>query len=128
MNKRRHILMFMYGKSVGGAELQFIELANYLANNHQVRLVSLGGDGALRIAQIDSRIETRVYSYSGYVNITKALALARAFFDNLLHPSKCVVTTSYAADFLGLAIGIFCKRRLVSLQTVSLVCLTEWPL
>lgn len=115
----RCVLMIMFGKSVGGAELQFIELANYLANNHQVRLVSLGGDGALRSAQIDSRIETRVYSYSGYLNAAKALALVRAFFDNLLYPSKYMVSTLYAADFLGWATCLFRKRRLVSLQTVS---------
>lgn len=37
-----HILMIMYGKLVGGAELKFIELANFLAENHRVRLLSLG--------------------------------------------------------------------------------------
>jgi glycosyltransferase involved in cell wall biosynthesis len=111
------VLMIMYGKSVGGAELQFIELANYLANNHQVRLVSLGGDGALRSAQVDSRIETKVYHYSGPVNTLSGLA--RALIANLAYPSRHVVTTSFIGNFLGWAIGIFRKRRLVSLQTVS---------
>lgn len=111
------ILMIMYGKSVGGAELQFIELANYLANNHQVRLVSLGGSGALRSAQIDSRIVIKAYPYSGYLNTAKALT--SAFLDNLSYSSRHVVTTSFIANFLGWAIGLFRKRRLVSLQTVS---------
>ncbi len=117
MNNHRKILMIMYGKSVGGAELQFIELANYLANNHLVRLVSLGGDCADWSAQIDSRIETRVYPYSGYLNTAKVLTIA--FLDNIGYPSRHVITTLSIADILGWAIGIFRKRRLVSLQTVS---------
>ncbi|MEI6262581.1 MAG: glycosyltransferase family 4 protein [Deltaproteobacteria bacterium] len=116
-NLNTPVLMIMYGKSVGGAELQFIELANYLANNHQVRLVSLGGDGALLSAQIDYRIEIRVYSYSGYLNTAKALIVA--FFANIGYSTKNVVTTSFMGNFFGWAIGIFRKRRLVSLQTVS---------
>ncbi len=120
MNKKPDsicVLMIMNGMSVGGAELQFIELANFLAENYQVRLVSLGGDGALRSAQIDARIETRVYTYSGYLNTVKVLT--NAFFANLGYPSKHVVTTSFIANFLGWTIGLFRKRRLVSLQTVS---------
>lgn len=117
LDKDKSVLMIMYGTQVGGAELQFIELANYLADKYSVRLISLGGDGALRSTQIDSRIETRVYSYSGYLNTAKELT--SAFFDNLGYPAKHVVTTSFIANFLGWAIGIYRKRRLVSLQTVS---------
>ena len=117
MNSRSRLLMIMYGKGVGGAEFQFIGLANFLATTYQVRLVSLGGDGALMSAQVDQQIETRVYHYSGYCNT--ALVLLKAFFDNLLYPSKSVVTTSFIGNTLGWAISVFCKRRLISLQTVS---------
>jgi glycosyltransferase involved in cell wall biosynthesis len=117
VNNHSRILMIMDGKCVGGAELQFIELANYLSKNHQVRLVSLGGAGALQSAQIDPRIETQVYSYSGYLDTAKALT--NVIFANLGWPAKYVVTTSFIANFLGWSIGLFRKRRLVSLQTVS---------
>lgn len=117
MSKRKRMLMIMYGMSVGGAELQFIELANHLSSTYQVRLVSLGGDGALKSEQVDSRIEIRVYSYDGYLNT--ALVLIKAFFDNVLYSARSVVTTSFIGDLLGCAICIFHKRRLISLQTVS---------
>lgn len=109
--------MIMYGRQVGGAELQFIELANYLASSYQVRLISLGGDGALQSAQVDPRIETQVYSYSGYLSTAKAVT--RAVIGNLGYSAKHVVTTSFIANFLGWAIGMFHKRKLISLQTVS---------
>lgn len=117
MNINKHILMIMYGKSVGGAELQFIELANYLANNHKVRLVSLGGDGAFKSTKLDPSIEKLVYFYNGYLNTAKMLIIA--FFANLGYESRYVVTTSFIANFLGWTLGLFRNCRLVSLQTVS---------
>lgn len=107
----------MYGNSVGGAELQFIELANFLAKKYPVRLVSLGGNGALCSAHIDTSIEIQIYAYR---DIIKTLVgLSKAFFANLHYPAGQVVTTSFIANFLGWLLSIFSKLRLVSLQTVS---------
>jgi glycosyltransferase involved in cell wall biosynthesis len=110
----------MYGKSVGGAELQFVELANYLAINHRVRLVSLGGDGALSNVPVHEDIEIRVYSYNSIVSAFPALL--KAWADNFRNPVKTVVTTSFYGNLLGFLIGKFNKARLVSLQTVA-VCM-----
>lgn len=113
----KRILLIMYGKSVGGAELQFIELANFLAKKYSIRLVSLGGDGALRSTQIDPSIEIQVLNYRG---IFPAIAkLSMALFTNLRYPAERIVTTSFIANFLGWMLGVFSKRRLVSMQTVS---------
>ena len=116
-NQGNSVLMIMYGKSVGGAELQFIELANYLARNHHVRLISLGGDGAVRASVLDQRIELKVVSYNGA--FTSLFALAWVFLANLNYPSRRVITTSFYGNLIGYALNLFHKRRLVSLETVS---------
>lgn len=107
----------MYGKQVGGAELQFIELANYLADKYLVRLVSLGGDGSIKAADVDSRIKVKVYAYNGKISVI--LALMRAWFDCLRFKADAIVTTSVIGSILGYAISIFRQARLISLQTVS---------
>ena len=62
---KKSVLMILYGKHVGGAEMQFIELANYLVQKgHAVDLVSLGGDGALQAASVDPRVKVSVYCYT----------------------------------------------------------------
>lgn len=117
LKKSKHVLMIMFGKQVGGAELQFIELANYLADKFSVRLISLGGDVALRSAQIDPRIEIQVYCYCG---MGRSLwALGWAFLSNILFSSKYIVTTSFVGNYLGWAISLFGDKKLISLQTVS---------
>ena len=109
--------MIMFGRGVGGAELQFIELANHLVNNHKVRLLSLGGRGAIDAASLDDRIDIRVYEYRNI--ITTLFALSKAFSVNLMFSTSHIVTTSFIGNFLGFLICLFRKRRLVSLQTVS---------
>lgn len=111
------ILMIMYGKSVGGSEFQFIELANFLANKYTVRLISLGGDCALSSSKIDPRIELQVYEYCGFIQTL--LSLTSAFFKNLHYPAKYVVSTTSIANFLGWSSSLMVGRRLIAMQTVS---------
>lgn len=119
-SKQENILMIMYAKAVGGAELQFLELANFLAKSFRVRLICLGGDGALKNVRLSENIEIQVYPYSRGVN--SLIALARAFWENVGFPSRSIVTTSFIGNVLGFLIGKLKKARLVSLQTVS-VCM-----
>jgi glycosyltransferase involved in cell wall biosynthesis len=118
MNK--NILMILYAKSVGGAELQFLELANYLSQSHRVRLVCLGGNGALKDSKVSERLEVRVYSYNS--TISALINLLRAFLGNISFSTDSIVTTSFIGNVLGFSMGLFQKVRLVSLQTVS-VCI-----
>ncbi len=115
--KIMNILMIMFGRGVGGAELQFIELANYLANNHKVRLLSLGGDGAINNASIDDRIDIQVYEYNNVIGTL--VSLSKAFFVNVGFSSDHIITTSFIGNVFGFLLCLFRKRRLVSLQTVS---------
>ncbi|OIP66431.1 hypothetical protein AUK15_00500 [Candidatus Nomurabacteria bacterium CG2_30_43_9] len=111
------LLMIMYGKGIGGAELQFLELAQELSKRHQIRLVSLGGDGALKNDKLPKGIELQVFSYSG--KIAAALALIKALLMNLPYRPHAIITTSFSANVLGYLISIFHSVKLVSLQTVS---------
>lgn len=111
------ILMIMYGRSVGGAELQFIELANALAERHKVRLIALGGDGAFAATQLDARVSLKVFPYRNWssARVNELAAIVWAMLDN----SPFVITTSFGGNFVGFAATRFRKRRLISLQTVS---------
>ena len=111
------ILMIMYGKSIGGAELQFIELASELAKRHQVRLISLSGDGAIKSANPPANIEVRVYSYAG--KVATLLGLIRAWRENRSFAPHTIVSTAVSADALAFALNVFRRARLLSLQTVS---------
>lgn len=111
------LLMIMYGKDIGGAELQFIELAQELSKRHQVKLISLGGDGAVIKATLSENIELQVFSYSG--KFSAILGLIKALLMNSLYCPKAIITTSFAANLLGYLISKTYKVKLVSLQTVS---------
>lgn len=114
---RDAVLMIMYGKQVGGAELQFIELANFLAERHSVRLLSLGGDGSIRGANLATNVELEVYTYRG--KFSSVPALLRAWLANCRYPARAIVTTSFIGNVLGYLLGCYRSARTVSLQTVS---------
>lgn len=115
----KQILMVMYGRTVGGAEMQFIELANFLAQNHAVRLISLGGDGCIKANVLDSRIQVKVYHYNHGRKGAIYLMLLRAIFGNVAVKSDTIVTTLFFSDFVGYILSIFHGAKKVSLQTVS---------
>jgi len=110
----------MYAKTVGGAELQFLELANYLSKGQNVRLLCLGGVRALKNVAVNESIDIKVYAYSGLLSVL--LGLSKAVFDNIRYPASSIVTTSFLGNVLGFTIGLFRKAKLISLQTVS-VCM-----
>lgn len=112
-----NILMVMYGKGIGGAELQFIELARELAKRHHIRFISLGGDGALKATALPSNVDLRVYSYDG--KFSAAWGLMDAWLSNFSYAANSIVTTSFVGNVLGYALSQFKNVRLVSLQTVS---------
>lgn len=114
---RDAVLMIMYGKQVGGAELQFIELANFLAEKHSVRLLSLGGDGSIRGGNLATNVELEVYTYQG--KLSSVPELLRAWFSNCRYPARAIVTTSFIGNVLGYMLGFYRNVRTVSLQTVS---------
>jgi len=116
----RTILMIMFGRRVGGAELQFLELANYLSRNHRVRLLCLGGDGALNAMSVSEKLDIRVYTYTS--TFSTLIGLLKACAGNIRYPAKSIVTTSFIGNVLGFIIGLFQKAKLISLQTVS-VCM-----
>jgi len=116
--------MIMYGKQVGGAELQFIELANYLADRYAVRLVSLGGDGSISAAAVDSRIDVKVYTYNGKLPVIPALM--HAWIDCLRFKADAIVSTAAIGNILGYLISMIRPARRVSLQTVSKAMNHAW--
>ena len=114
---RKSVLMIMYGKYVGGAELQFIELANFLAENHHVRLVSLGGDGSIQAGYLSPDVDLKIYSYSDKFSSIPELFFA--LLENFRYPSHAIVTTSFIGNVMGYLLGCYRTARTVSLQTVS---------
>lgn len=111
------ILMIMNGRGIGGAELQFIELANQFAGSHDVTLVCMQGGGAASNGRLLNCIKLHVYTYSGGRNATRAVV--RGIRDCLSKPVDVIITTSFIGDFLGLIVRLGKGCRIVSLQTVS---------
>jgi len=111
------IVMIMYGRGIGGAEFQFLELAEKLALDHSVTLISLGGDGAVSAVGLGRSIDLQVFAYDG--KFSAMWGLVRAWLGNIGHGAQAIVTTSVFGNFLGLVLNLFGQARLVSLQTVS---------
>lgn len=110
--------MIMYAKAVGGAELQFIELANYLARSHSVRLICLGGDGSIKASRLNEALDVRVYSY--YSRTEFIYRFLKCIRDNIDYSAEAIVTTSFVGDVCGYVFRLFgIKAKLTSLQTVS---------
>lgn len=112
-----HILMIMNGKGIGGAELQFVELANQLARANQVTMVCLHGRGAVDEGRLAEGIALEVYPYSS--GRSAAPMVARAIRNCRRHPADAIVTTAFIGNLVGFMAGLGKGRRLVSLQTVS---------
>ena len=112
-----HILMIMNGKGVGGAELQFVELANQLARAHNVTMVCMHGRGALDHSPLAAGITVKVYPYSS--GRSAAGKVVRAIRDSRRHPADAIVTTARIGNLVGFMTGLGRESRLVSLQTVS---------
>jgi len=118
MNDINHpIIMIMYARGVGGAELQFLELANYLTHSHKVRLLCLGGDGALKNVSLSKDIDIKVYAY--HSKSSTVVSFLKAVVGNMFCPRKAVVSTSFYGNLLGYLISRFRNSNLVSMQTVS---------
>ncbi|MBL3610316.1 glycosyltransferase family 4 protein [Rhodovulum sulfidophilum] len=113
------ILMIMNGLGIGGAELQFLELARCLARRHRVRLICLQGDAALGHGAQSGGIDTLRFCYRGRVRVRAAGQLAAAVRTARRLPADVVLTTSFIGNAVGLAAAAGTGRRLVSLQTVS---------
>lgn len=125
-DKEKRVLMLMYGKHVGGAEMQFIELANFLALRHSLEMISLGGDGSLKAAKVDASIKVSVFEHTIrriFFIVPKRFSIYPALFKVLMRGLKSkpqvIITTSYWGDVLGYLISKFLKVKLLSLQTVS---------
>jgi len=112
-----NILMIMNGKGIGGAELQFVELANQLSRRHEVTLICMQGTGAVENGRLAEGIAIRDYPYSsGRRSIGQILAAIR---DGRRIPADSIVTTASVGDVIGYAVRAGTRKRLVSLQTVS---------
>lgn len=112
-----NVLMIMNGKGIGGAELQFVELANQLARKHRVTMVCLHGSNAVEQGRLDSGIEVLRFSYASgrragrqFMSAVRACRQIRA---------DAIITTSFIANAVGRLARGSSKGRLVSLQTVS---------
>jgi len=118
--KNRTILMCMYARTVGGAELQFVELANYLSQRNQVRLLCLGGYGALQGFDLSPSIDLKVYPYIPGSKWGVLSALAKAWWENFFHSYDACISTGITTNQLAWLICVGRKHvRLVSMQTVS---------
>lgn len=112
-----NILMIMDGYGIGGAELQFIELANQLAKRNKVTMMCLHGSNAVADGRLSSAIPVERFPYSsGRKAMPQLLA---AMWKALRLPAEVIVTTSYIGDTLGRVAKLGNSGRLVSLQTVS---------
>ena len=99
--------------------MQFIELANYLAQDYTVRLISLGGDGGIKACKLDECIEVKVYCYTHGRKGAVYPMLLRALIGNLFGKYDAIITTSFYGDVIGSLLSILCRAKLVTLQTVS---------
>ncbi|SDE37441.1 glycosyltransferase family 4 protein [Rhodobacter capsulatus] len=111
------ILMVMNAKGVGGAELQFLELANYLAQRHEVHVIGLHGTGAFEKAGLDARLRPAAFPYkSGKRSLPQ---LVRAVRKGVSLRADVVLSTSFIGNLVALAIAAPFGTRRISLQTVS---------
>lgn len=109
--------MVMNANGVGGAELQFIELANYLAERHEVHLIGLQGSGAFNKGVLNPRLRTTAYHYSS--GKKSPPQLIRALLKAVLVHADVVISTSFIGNIVALAAAAPFGTRRISLQTVS---------
>ncbi len=111
------ILMVFDGNGIGGAELQFMELANKLAKLHRVTLVSLHGDKAPAGGRLSGEVKVLSYTYASgkraLFKVLLAIGVGRA------QRPDVIVGTSFIGNAVARAIQFGTARKLVSLQTVS---------
>lgn len=109
--------MIFNGKQIGGAELQFVEFANYISKRLNVAMFSLGGNEVIESVKIDECIDITIFKYDGKFGLISALAKA-VLRSRKINPC-IIVSTSFSANLFGLIIRNFTDSKLVSFQTVS---------
>lgn len=111
------VVMIMDGKGVGGAELQFIELANHLVTRRPVRLVCLHAVNDVLKANLDPRVELSAFVYDSKMRSVPKLIEAMHFCRK--QRAEYIITTSGIGDIIGALAKSGATRKLISLQTVS---------
>ncbi|MAM10175.1 MAG: hypothetical protein CML23_06870 [Rhizobiaceae bacterium] len=112
------ILMIMYARSVGGAELEFLELAEWLSKTHTVKIIAFGGDAAVKHAGVYGNIPCEVYSF-GNSKFQIAKCFATALTRNIGEPADAIITTAFLPNVLSSILSRFNGAGTISLQTVS---------
>lgn len=109
--------MIMNGHVVGGAEMQFIELANQFAESHHVTLACMHSASSVKASKLSPRIQTREFPYSsGRRSLAQIFKAVR--FGRRLKPDA-IVTTGFIGDFVGSLSKRDARQKLISLQTIS---------
>ena len=109
--------MIMNGEGIGGAELQFIELANQLDRGHDVTLVCLQGSNCVEAGNLSPDITIAQFSYpSGSGSFSQLFRAIR--FCRQLEPDA-IVTTAFVGDLVGSLSKRDARQKLISLQTIS---------
>lgn len=111
------ILMIMNGEGIGGAELQFVELANQLGLGHDVTLVCLQGANSIQAGKLSPSIQIKEFPYPSGSQALGQLFRAIKFCRRLEY--DVIVTTSFIGDFVGSLSKRDARNKLISLQTVS---------
>jgi glycosyltransferase involved in cell wall biosynthesis len=117
-----NVLMIFNGHNVGGAELQFLELAQHMSRNHTVSVISIHGDQAVKHFELTSQIPLFSFPYqtSPYQRKVAAIGqlLKAANYGRRIKPDV-IISTSFTGNSLAFLISKFLPARLLSLQTVA---------
>jgi len=110
--------MILNGKNVGGAELQFLELAKHLAQTHSVSVISVHGDRAVKHFLLNGSIRLFLFPYNS--KGVSLWQLLKAIRRGIVEKPDAIISTSFIGNALAFAISQFFSHvRIVSLQTVS---------
>ncbi|WP_421991901.1 glycosyltransferase family 4 protein [Qipengyuania sp.] len=107
----------MNGEGIGGAELQFVELANQLDHNHDVTLVCLQGSNSVQAGKLSPNIQIKEFPYPSGSRSLGQLFRAIQFCRRLEYDA--IVTTAFIGDFVGSLSKHDARQKLISLQTIS---------
>ena len=115
---KKKIVMVMYGMGVGGAELQFLELAQFLNKKYDLQIYGFANRGPLEADFINSGLNIRVIDYKSKLGLIKATIIFLK--DIYINTPETIVSTSIIGNIVTyIAKKLFSIKKIISFQTIA---------
>lgn len=111
------IIIILYGMKTGGAELQFLELAERLNKNSNLNVIGIKKNGDLGNLFIQNEIQLKIYDFKSRIKILPLIFLALKRIRSI--KPDTIISTSFICNLVTFLSSYTGNHKLIAFQTIS---------